>query len=278
MTIKRVLLPLTGVEGVQPLADCAFLVGRLHQAQIRGLLIQQTRLDFNFGGESIPPDVLRRFEDQAREDRAQTRRQVAEMLSAVAAGRQPVEFQFDTEEGYIGPAVAHAARLADLSVVATGARPSDEDWREVRDAALFRSGRPVLVVPAEGVADTAFDRVVIAWKESIEAARAVAAAQPFLLRAREVHLLAVGEDAAAAASLKDVEQYLQLHYAEIKTDVVPHGRGARVADTLQDKAQELGGALLVMGAYSHWRWREQVFGGVTADVLAHARSPVLMAH
>jgi nucleotide-binding universal stress UspA family protein len=277
MTIRRVLLPLTGVEGVQPLADCAFLIGRLHQAQIRGLLIQQTRLDFSFGGESIPPDLLRRFEEQARENRAQTRRQVEEILGTVAAG-QPIEFQFVAEEGEIEEAVAHAARLADLSVVAAGARPRDEGWREVRDAALFQSGRPVLVVPAEGVEESAFDRVVIAWKESIEAARAVSAAQPFLQRAREVHLLAVGEDAEANASLGDVEQYLQLHYGEIKADVVPHGRGERVADTLLNRSQELGGAMLVMGAYSHWRWREQVFGGVTEDVLAHASAPVLMAH
>jgi nucleotide-binding universal stress UspA family protein len=33
-----------------------------------------------------------------------------------------------------------------------------------------------------------------------------------------------------------------------------------------------------MGAYSHWRCREQIFGGVTQAILGGARSPVLMAH
>jgi nucleotide-binding universal stress UspA family protein len=38
------------------------------------------------------------------------------------------------------------------------------------------------------------------------------------------------------------------------------------------------GALLVMGAYGRWRWREWVFGGVTRHVLHHTPVPVLMAH
>jgi nucleotide-binding universal stress UspA family protein len=119
---------------------------------------------------------------------------------------------------------------------------------------------------------------VIAWKESIEAARAVAAAQPFLRQARDVHILAVGEGDAGAALLRDVEQYLQLHYGEVRSEVIPQDLREDVADTLLDRAQALGGALIVMGAYSYWRWREQVFGGVTESMLARARSPVLMVH
>ena len=36
--------------------------------------------------------------------------------------------------------------------------------------------------------------------------------------------------------------------------------------------------LLVMGAYGHWRWREQVLGGTTQYVLHHTKVPVLMSH
>jgi nucleotide-binding universal stress UspA family protein len=278
MAIKRVLLPLVGVEGAEALAKCAFFIGRAHQAQVQGLLIQQTRLNINFGGESVDSEIMRQLLEEARKERAETRQRVEQMLRTVAAPYQPVEFRFSPEEGDVAAAVAHAARLADMSVVVGGARYGDGGWQEVRDAALFQSGRPVLVVPGESVEESAFDRIVIAWKESIEAARAVAAAQPFLRRAREVHLLAVGESAEVAASLEDVEQYLQLHYAEIKSESLPYERGEGIADTLLNKSQELGGALLVMGAYSHWRWREQVFGGVTEAILSRARTPVLMAH
>jgi nucleotide-binding universal stress UspA family protein len=251
--------------------------GHCHQAQVQGLLIRQSRPDISFGDEGVDSELLRQLVVEARNEWEETRQRVEKMLGEVAAPYQPLEFQFTAREGDLAAAVAHAARLSDLSVVG-GARDGDGGWREVRDAALFQSGRPVLVVPDEGVKESTFDRVVIAWKESIEAARAVAAAQPFLLRASEVHLITVGENAEVTASLEDVEQYLQLHYAEIKSDVIPYARGEGVADALLDKSHELGGALLVTGAYSHWRWREQLFGGVTEAILSRARVPVLMAH
>jgi len=50
-----------------------------------------------------------------------------------------------------------------------------------------------------------------------------------------------------------------------------------VAKALQYEASAKGGALLIMGAYGHWRWREWVFGGVTQEVLRDTTVPVLMA-
>jgi len=35
---------------------------------------------------------------------------------------------------------------------------------------------------------------------------------------------------------------------------------------------------MVMGLYSHSRLREQVFGGVSREVLRHMTIPVLMSH
>ena len=45
--------------------------------------------------------------------------------------------------------MAGRARVADLSVVPSIAPREDEFWMAVRDAALFQSGRPVLVIPEE---------------------------------------------------------------------------------------------------------------------------------
>jgi nucleotide-binding universal stress UspA family protein len=45
-----------------------------------------------------------------------------------------------------------------------------------------------------------------------------------------------------------------------------------------EKCAVRGPTLLVMGAYSHWRWQERVFGGVTEHVLRNARMPVMMSH
>lgn len=271
MAIKRVLLPLVGTGIAEPLARCAFGIGCMHQAQVRALVLQREPQSVDFPDRAESADLQQEFVAEARREREQA-------ILALAAPYQPLELEVSIKSGDIAPTVAHAARLSDIAVIGAGSGFDEARWRDVCEAALFQSGRPVMVVPRMGVEERAFERIVIAWKESIEAARAVAAAQPFLERAREVHLVTVGESERAVQSLEDVEKYLQLHYSEVRSEVVPYEPRAETADTLLDRAQARGDALLVMGAYSHWRWREQVFGGVTEAVLARAWSPVLMAH
>jgi hypothetical protein len=66
-------------------------------------------------------------------------------------------------------------------VPSLGAR--DDVFREaIRDAALFQLGRPVLAVPEE-VSSQFGKTVVVAWKDSVEAVRAVMAAAPFFAKA-----------------------------------------------------------------------------------------------
>jgi len=50
------------------------------------------------------------------------------------------------------------------------------------------------------------------------------------------------------------------------------------AGRLQAEAMDAGAQVLVLGAYSHSRMREFVFGGVTDDILNAAQMPVLLAH
>ena len=148
---------------------------------------------------------------------------------------------------------------------------------EIREAALLGSGRAVLLVPSTGIDEGSFETIVIAWKDSIEVARAVAAADPFLMLAKKVYLVAVGENTETAASLQQAENYLQLHFAELRSEILgPSDKS--IGETLIGTCEARGRALLVMGAYSHWRWQERVFGGVTEYVLRQARTPILMAH
>jgi nucleotide-binding universal stress UspA family protein len=111
----------------------------------------------------------------------------------------------------------------------------------------------------------------------VEAVRAVAAAQPFLEKAKEVYLITVSDDYRARQSLQDAEQYLQLHYANVQSEILSPS-SENIGETLLGYARAKGNAMLVMGAYSHWRWRELVFGGATEHALRNANVPLLMAH
>jgi nucleotide-binding universal stress UspA family protein len=54
--------------------------------------------------------------------------------------------------------------------------------------------------------------------------------------------------------------------------------GRSIADVIQAKAGDLGADLIVAGAYGHARIRENLFGGVTRDLLERIEIPLLMSH
>jgi nucleotide-binding universal stress UspA family protein len=274
MTIKRILLPLCDNGDLEPIAKAAFQLGQLLSAQVRGLLVLAPYF-LPTSGEAVPPEMVQLVVDHDRRIRAEKFKQAHTVFEGVQTCFPHVEGEFAAATGDLRDIVSHAARLADISVLGSGSQFAANGWDEVREAALFGSGRPVLLVPATGIPEGSFDRVMIAWKESIEAARAIAAADPFLMFAKEVELITIGEN--AAASLQEIEKYLQLHYSELRSEIVAPSE-KRVGEILMEKCAAQGPTLLVMGAYSHWRWQERVFGGVTEHVLRNARMPVLMSH
>ncbi|MGB8275503.1 MAG: universal stress protein, partial [Alphaproteobacteria bacterium] len=89
--------------------------------------------------------------------------------------------------------------------------------------------------------------------------------------------LAAGEDDQAAATAAGLERYLAWHGLRTETRVVS-GMEEGVGPALLAGATAAGAGMLVMGAYTHNRFRQMIFGGVTRHVLAHAGLPVLIAH
>ncbi len=161
---------------------------------------------------------------------------------------------------------------SDRSDGRTGAVPVDL----VPDA-LIDSGRPTLLVPAFGAFDSTDGPVLVAWKPTREAARAVAAAMPWLRRAPQVHLATQAGPGADGAEWEALLRWLQLH--GVRGTVQQHQLGpGDVAESLLSLAADLGAALLVMGCYGHNRAREWVLGGATRTVLRTMTVPVLMAH
>jgi nucleotide-binding universal stress UspA family protein len=177
-------------------------------------------------------------------------------------------------EGPIAPTVATRAKGADLTVLPSIDESEEAFFASARDAALFQSGRPVLVVPKEARVVSA-ETVVVAWKDAVEAARALASAAPFLAEAKRVRLLSVTENGADDTAAMMVD-YLTQGGANVEP--VSLALQSREAGEVLLDAASGEGVLLVMGAYGRWRWREQIFGGATQYVLRNAKVPVLMTH
>jgi nucleotide-binding universal stress UspA family protein len=170
------------------------------------------------------------------------------------------------------------ARSYDVSVVAQ-AEPDDGLSETLTiEAALFDSGRPVLVVPYIHTAGMRLDRVMVCWDGSRNAARAVADALPLLKRAKKVDIVTV-EYKEQRSMIKGAQ--MADHLARHKLDVDLKSIVAsenNVANTILSHAADLDTNLIVMGAYGHSRIREFVLGGATRGILNSMTVPVLMAH
>jgi nucleotide-binding universal stress UspA family protein len=144
-------------------------------------------------------------------------------------------------------------------------------------AAIADGGRPTLLVPAVGAFDSTDGPVLVAWKPTREAARAVSAALPWLRRAPEVHLASQEETAAPEPGLAAVEHWLRLQ--GVQAPIQRHGLApGEAGERLLSAATDFGAALLVMGCYGHSRAREWMLGGATRTVLRTMTLPVLMVH
>lgn len=177
-------------------------------------------------------------------------------------------------------ALTRAARAADLIVTGPPAADVAGDPHRSIDLGelILKAGRPVLVANTATAPVTA-ERVLVAWKDSREARRAVADAMPFLVNAKEVVVVTLeGERLGEAKdSAADVARYLVRHGARARADVIGPDE-PETSVTLVTTARRLGADLIVSGAYGHSRLREWAFGGMTQSLLADATIARLMSN
>jgi len=195
-----------------------------------------------------------------------------EAFEEAAGGRGRVEWRsnLDVPSTFL---VAQSA-AADLVVVGRAAGLGPALLAVDPGDAVMDLGRPVLMVPP-GIDHLDAKRVVVGWKNTREARRAVWDALPFLKRASEV--LVVSIDVEAGSDGQDTLRLLQAHDVAA-IHVRRDAQGASVAEALVEAAAEHGADLIVTGAYGHGRLREWVFGGVTRGLLTGAPICCLMSH
>jgi nucleotide-binding universal stress UspA family protein len=165
-------------------------------------------------------------------------------------------------------------RTADVSVVSRPTKTAKGPGSDFMLAALLETGKPIIVLP-KTPAESLGRRVLIAWNQGVEAARAVAAALPLLQQAESVHIVSSGSESRPGAKAAVLVEYLK--YWGVKAT---HNRtkGRDPAVEIMDAFRNQGSDLIVMGAYSRGRVRETVFGGVTEDLLFGSPLPVFALH
>jgi nucleotide-binding universal stress UspA family protein len=284
--IKDVMIYLDGSEADDLRVAAGSGLAGLFRARITGLFI------------NVIPDVVVPIEPMSPElelsaelrERAQETGDQTEVRLAEKLGRldRPVELRrFDAFPGQIAEIAARETRTVDAFVAlspsfatAQGEPAAVDQPEDLVDGVILGSGRHVFLVSRRVPMEGGFDRALVAWNGSREAARAVEEAIPYLAKTREVTVLIVGDDDTADPPPvlgANLVRYLRHHEVEVGLDYAKAVDGG-IAGALIREAQRRAVDLFVMGGYGHSRLRERLFGGVTYDVLHHVHAPIVIAH
>jgi nucleotide-binding universal stress UspA family protein len=276
MQLVRLLLPIDQHGTTDACAAAAFTLAQRFGMQLEILYPcppPWQRLPYS---SEFSPYAVQELVEVERKQASVEKRNAKKWCQKQCKAHPKAKVEFASVEGLVATLVAGHARMADFSVVPSVAEAEGAFWGDVRDGALFSSGRPMLVVPP-GAASQPAGTVVIAWQDTPEAVRAVGAAAPFLAKAKRVRLVAVGEEEQGDTSLEAMADYLMQAGLKVRASRVPQDQRDTGEVLIHEAAREKG-AMLVMGAYGHWRLRERVFGGATQSVLRNTTVPVLMMH
>ncbi len=184
------------------------------------------------------------------------------------------ELQLKDVTGRVDTVLSEAARYYDMLIVGAHDDTDDEHVTLHPDRIALMSGRPVVVVPAGYAAGARHSHAALAWDGGRAAARALSDSLRLLEGKSRVSVITVGQH--GGWPIADLLKHLDRHDIEALHE--DFAERHPVAATLLAYCRRQDPTLLVLGAYEHSKFREDFLGGVTAEVLAKARIPVLLSH
>jgi len=287
MSVRKILLPLTGTAAGEAALATALMVARIWNAHVTALHVRLDARDVApLAGEGLSGAMIEEMMQASETESLDRAKAVRGMFERFVAEREVVVADATPNAG--GPTasfasvigreeelVAHQARVSDFAIVAHPDASADISSMDALHAVLFDSGRPVMVAPREEPAAIG-TRICVAWNGSAESADAVGASLRWLRRASAVRILSADEYHRRGPSAQELADYIALH--GVNADVVSFSAKDRdIGAALLAAAADFQSDFLVMGAYSHSRLRQLILGGVTRYVLEHATLPVFMS-
>ena len=281
MTYKTIVAYIDEASRCRNLAQLARKLGERHGARVIGLHVVPDVQIYAAGESMVMADVFEREQKRFTETAAEAH---AFFVTAMDGAECEVEWRkIDQAGSTIGERVIENALTADL-VVTGQIDPDIESPRRVGvpENVLLHSGRPLLMVPYIELADGLGRHIMIAWRPTADAARAVFDALPLLAKAERVTILEIDSDAPSSVERLTGAEALAASLArhgviDAKVSRTPSG-GIGIAATILSRIADQDADMLIMGGYGHSRFGEYLFGGATREILRQMTVPVLISH
>ena len=262
MNCKTILVNLD-IEGpVEPVVEAVRDLATHLQAMVIGLCAADARPPMvTTDGGALVVEVWQKERDEIKADI----RKIRATFERLMAGFGHTEWR----EALDSPtrALTDLSRVADLVVMraSSGAATGDSTRTAAPSSVILQAGRPVLVM-ARGRNRIPLGKVVVTWKETREARRALADAVPLLALADEVIVVTAAAviEPWIRKGVADATAFLTRHGIRARTEVI---KGPDESARLLEFIAASGADLVVAGAYGHSLLREWVFAGFTRSLL-----------
>ncbi|MEC5323221.1 universal stress protein [Aurantimonas sp. A3-2-R12] len=276
--MRNLLVPVNSDGRMWPVLETARLVADMFGGYIEGIaqrpeLPEVVSAEFIVAAPTLDLDSQQKLMDQAQRAFDEFMNQAG--VPPYSDGSNAPSFGWAGRHLATDMHIGSYGRLFDLIVLGRPNVAGEPTRVATIEAALFESGRPLLLVPPSG-ATTIGKTVVIAWNGSTETARTVALAMPILRKAQRVIVLSVegwDVDGPSGDSLAR-----NLARSGIPAEATTRGSESSPGPAVLEHVQALGGDLLIKGAYTQSRLRQMIFGGATRHIMTKATVPVLIAH
>ena len=280
--MRTILVPFCDDDRAEAALRSALLIAEHYGSHVEGLHAWRTPQIIAGEGVVFPSESLARLTDESKQFAASAHQRFDAVVKAEKVSYRDIGTEGDgvscswrEGEGVESEIVGDYGRLFNLIVMGRNELGTSVDWKATLEAALFESGRPI-ILSSDTVPESIGRHVVIAWNGATETARTLAVAMSFLRDAERVTVLSIEGGFVPGPSAEDVARHLGRNGIDAATMTAAPGRRS-IGEAMVDEAAKAGGDLLLKGAFTNSRLRQMIFGGPTRDIIASSGLPVLLA-
>jgi nucleotide-binding universal stress UspA family protein len=278
VSMKTILIPTEKSDLMNATLETALLFAKRFGSYIEGFALRAAISDF-VAADLIVADAWAVAETRDAELAKEARTLFETFMQAHGVPQQQsdgVSYGWTEADTARDAFVGSYGRVFDLIVFGRpGSYPAGSSMAAV-EAALFESGRPILIAPPTAPTKLG-DNIVIAWNRSTETARCVTFAMPLLHQAQKVTVLTASGSLSPGPEGEELARSLRRN--GIAADAITvETSNKNTGEMILQKSTEIGCDLLIKGAYTQSRLRQMIFGGATSHILAKTNLPVFMAH
>ncbi len=278
MTLRTILVCLTGTKSAAPLLKTAALLARRDNAHVIGLFVTESLVMYPGIAVHVPEVSFKGF---IASQQAHAKEIKAIFDEHTRSEDFPSEWRkISSENGLLADTIVASARSVDLVMMAQEDDGEDRpSVNNLQERVIKECGRPVMVVPHDYDGDKLGENIVLGWSDTREATRAMHDLINVASTEAGVRVVRVGKppsNTLADHAANDLAMALARHGLHV--EIVHRDKdGEKVSDVLNHEAFEMGADMLATGAFGHSRAYDFVIGAATRALLNDAKLPVLFS-